>query len=87
MDAPEDEPTAVYLQPDRRWHNELSSNLRGLRRWRDRIRLLREILFPERIYMQRTYGLASGSLGTLLLPVLYLHRGLRGGVKVLAGRK
>ena len=87
MDAPEDEPTAIYLQRDRRWHNELSSNLRGLRRWRDRIRLLREVLFPAPIYMQRTYGLTSGSLGTLLLPVLYLHRGLRGGVKVLAGRK
>jgi hypothetical protein len=86
-DAPDDEPTAVYLLHDRRWHHELSSNLRGLRRWRDRVRLLREVLFPAPSYMQRTYGLAPGSLGTFLLPMLYLHRGLRGGMNVLAGRK
>jgi Uncharacterised nucleotidyltransferase len=86
-DAPDDEPSAVYLQQDRRWPHELSSNLRGLTRWRDRVRLLREVLLPAPAYMLRTYGLAPRTLGTLVLPVLYLHRGLRGGVNVLTGRK
>lgn len=86
-DARGDEPTAVYLQRDRRWHNELSSNLGGLPRWGDRVRLVREVLLPAPSYIWRAYGLAPGPLGTLLLPVLYLHRSLRGGVNVLTGRK
>jgi hypothetical protein len=37
--------------------------------------------------MQRIYGLVPGSVSSLLLPVFYIHRALRGGVNVLAGRK
>jgi hypothetical protein len=85
--ASEAEPTAVYLRQDRRWHNELSSNLHSLPRWRDRIRLLREVFFPTPTYMQRSYGIAPGSFGTLLLPLFYFHRVLRGGLNVLSGRK
>jgi hypothetical protein len=82
-----DEPTAEYLRPKRRWHDELRSSVLGLARWTDRARLLREVLFPAPSYMVRAYGLKPGPLGTLLLPALYLHRGVRGGINVFVGRK
>jgi hypothetical protein len=82
-----DEPTATYLQTNRRWHNELASNLGGLQDWRNRFKLLREVVFPAPEYIRRAYGVAPGRLATLLLPFLYLHRVLRGGLNVLVGRK
>jgi hypothetical protein len=85
-EVPHDEPTAVYLERNRRWHHELSSNLRSLG-WRDRMRLLREVFLPTPDYMQQSYGFAPGSVSSLLLPMLYIHRALRGGVNVLTGRK
>jgi hypothetical protein len=86
-DVEADEPSATYLQSDRRWHNELASNLGGLPDWGRRVTLLREVLFPAPGYIQRAYGVAPGRLTTLLLPLFYLHRVLRGGVNVLVGRK
>ena len=80
------EATSVYLRPARRWRHELVSNLRGLN-WRDRRQLLREILFPARSYMLDAYGLSPASRGAILLPLLYLHRGVRGGINALIGRK
>jgi hypothetical protein len=86
--APRDaEATSVYLRPARRWRHELVSNLRGLNHWRDRRRLLREILLPAPSYMLDAYGLPPGSRGAVLLPLLYLHRGVRGGINALIGRK
>jgi len=82
-----DEPSAAYLQPRRRWRHELGSNLRALPRWRDRLRLLREVLFPDPRYMSRVYGLTPGAARGLWLPALYLDRGFRGVMKVLTGRK
>ena len=79
------EPSAVYLRAGRRWHHEVLWNIRALRRWRDRIRLLREVLFPAPRYMVDLYHL--GPSGVLLLPALYLHRGAYGAFKILAGRK
>jgi len=81
------EPSAVYLEPHRRWHDELASNLKGLDRHADRWRLLREVLFPPASYMLKAYGFPPGSFRTLLLPALYLHRGMSGGLRVLGGRK
>lgn len=81
------EPSAEYLQLERRWHDELSASLRSLSRWTDRMRLLQEVLFPAPSYILRAYGHTPGSLSTVLLPALYLHRGVRGGIKVLIGRK
>ena len=81
------EATSAYLRPARRWRHELVSNLWGLPRWRDRRRLLREILFPAPSYMLDVYGVPRGSRGTVLLPLLYLHRSVRGGVNALVGRK
>jgi hypothetical protein len=83
--APRSEPSSTYLAPARRWHHELGSNLRHLPRWRDRLRLLREVLLPAPYYMAQTYRL--GRTGILLLPALYPHRILKGGWKLVTGRK
>jgi hypothetical protein len=80
------EASALYLQPNRSWGDELIASLRGLPRWRDRVRLLREVTLPGPTYMLKAYGLPSWP-GTALLPVLYVHRFVAGGWKVVAGQK
>ncbi len=84
-DPLEREPSAIYLKPRRRWHHEMVWNLRGLGDWGDRLRLLREVLFPAPRYMLDSYHL--GGPGVLLLPVLYLHRGVYGAFKIIVGWK
>ena len=84
--AASEEPSAAYLERGRRWSDELQSNLRGLPRWRDRLKLLREVAFPAPGYMLRAYRLDGMAAGALL-PALYVHRGLTGLWKVLLGRK
>lgn len=79
------EPTGTYLQPSRRWHNELISNLGGLHRWSDRARLVREVILPSPRYMAEAYRI--GGLGFILLPAWYVHRVVYGAWKVLLGRK
>lgn len=79
------EPSAVYLQPNRRWTHDLVASLRALPRWRDRLHLLREVAFPAGHYMLHAYGL--GRSATPLLPVLYSHRILRGAWQMLGRRK
>ena len=79
------EPTAVYLRPNRRWHHELMWNVRARHGWTGRLRLLREVLFPNPRYMLTAYHL--GPHGAVLLPVLYVHRCAHGFFKILAGRK
>ena len=81
------ERSAAYLRPNRRWTGELVSNLQGLSSWRDRMRLLRDVVLPPPDYMLRAYGVASSSLGQVFLPVLYVHRLAAGGWKVIVGRK
>jgi hypothetical protein len=81
------EPSAAYLSADRRWHDELISSMNGLPRLGDRLRLLREVLFPDPRYMLDAYVLAGKPLGSLLLPVLYLHRNVRGAWKIVRGKK
>lgn len=83
----EGEASAAYLASDRRWHDELVSILRSLPSWRDRLRHLREVLFPSPQYMLGAYNLNDHPLGTLLLPALYVHRNLHGVWKILVGRK
>jgi hypothetical protein len=89
LDAPgrEAERSASYLEPARRWNDELLSNVRGLPRWTDRLRLLREVAFPAPGYMLRAYRLDRAALGRALLPALYVHRGVRGIWKALSNRK
>jgi hypothetical protein len=81
------EPSAAYLQPGHGWGDEMLASLRGLPRWSDRLRLLREVTLPDPAYMLRAYGMASSSSGSALLPFLYCHRLFLGCWKVLAGRK
>jgi hypothetical protein len=82
-----EEPCAIYLRSNRRWNNDVASCVGGLPRWKDRCRLLREIVFPGSDYMLRKYGLGSVRIGVALLPALYFHRGVYGVWKVLVGRK
>ena len=81
------ERSASYLEPGRRWSDELLSNVRGLPRWADRLRLLREVAFPAPGYMLRAYRLDGVTAAGALLPALYVHRGVRGLWKVLRNRK
>ncbi|HUP39586.1 MAG TPA: nucleotidyltransferase family protein [Vicinamibacterales bacterium] len=81
------EPSAEYLAAGRRWHDELRSSLRSLPSVTDRLRLLREVLFPSPSYMFGAYRLTSHRLGVVLLPALYLHRHLHGAWKICSGRK
>ena len=83
--ASEAEPSAEYLRPGRRWEHEFASNVRGLARWRDRLRLVREVTLPGPRYMLDAYGV--GPRGMVLLPGLYVHRCVRGAWKVVRGRK
>jgi len=82
-----DEPSAVYLGPARRWHDELISSVGGLPHWRDRIRLLREVVFPSPDYMLKSYRIRSRAAGGALLPALYIHRVIYGLWKVTVGQK
>ncbi len=82
-----DEASAEYLAAGRRWHDELLSSLRSLPGVTDRLRLLREVLFPSPSYMFGAYRLTHHRLGLVLLPALYLHRHLHGAWKICSGRK
>ena len=81
------EPSAAYLERGRGWGDELMASLRGLPRWHDRLRLLREVAFPTTAYMRRAYGFEHLRFGAALLPALYLRRMVAGGWKVLTGVK
>lgn len=83
--APHPEASAVYLQAGRRWHHEMWWNVRALGGWRDRFQLLREVLLPAPQYMLNSYHL--GPVGIVLIPTLYVHRWVRGAIKILCGRK
>ncbi|MFI5279932.1 MAG: nucleotidyltransferase family protein, partial [Gemmatimonadales bacterium] len=80
------EPTAAYLRPGRTWKDELISNV-GALGWKDRLRLLRRVAFPDPAYVLRSHGLRAGTVDAALLPALYVFRGLRGLWKVATGRK
>jgi hypothetical protein len=79
------EPSAEYLAPDRRWHHELLASLRFLGTWRDRVRLLREVAFPERRYIAAIYGVSDGHAAALA--PFYAHRLVTGVWKIVTGRK
>jgi Uncharacterised nucleotidyltransferase len=81
------ETSAEYLQPNRRWHQELASSVRVLTGWKERAALVRKVLFPSAHYMRGVYGVSDAPLGTLLLPALYVHRNLHGVWKILLGKK
>jgi hypothetical protein len=82
-----DEPSEAYLASHRTWRHEVASSIRALPRAADRVKLMREVLMPSPAYMLGAYGLQRNSLGTLLLPALYVHRNMMGAWKVLTGKK
>lgn len=71
------EPSAEYLMPGRSWRDDVAANVRALPGWRARARLLREMALPSPAYIRRAYSLDRSTLGWILLPALYAHRGLR----------
>jgi Uncharacterised nucleotidyltransferase len=83
----EDEPSRAYLRPGRRWHDDLASSLRNMPDWRERGRLVAEVLFPARNYMLDTYGFSRSPQAFAVLPFLYVHRAVRGACNVLRGHK
>lgn len=74
LEQPSPEVTARFLHPQPRQWRVLISDWRALPGWRDKLRFLREHLAPSASYIQRRYAASH----RLLLPVLYLHRALRG---------
>jgi hypothetical protein len=68
------EPSAAYLRQHLRRVDILRSDLHALGGWRARAQLLREHLLPAPRYILASYGQTH----TSLLPVLYVHRILRG---------
>ena len=85
--ATSSEPSAAYLAPGRRWSDDLLSSVRGLPEWRARLRYLREVTFPPARYMRTAYELPHSRLAAVLLPLVYAHRIVAGGWKVLARQK
>ena len=82
-----DEPSADYLASERKWRHELASTMRALPRAADRATLVRRVLLPGADYMLAAYGLRDKPLAPCLLPALYVHRGVRGAWRILAGKK
>lgn len=71
------EPSAEYLMPGRSWRDDVAANFRAMPDWRARARLLREMALPSPAYIRRAYSLDRSTLGWILLPALYAHRGLK----------
>ena len=68
------ESTAAYAGPPRRHIANVVSDLQALAGWGDRLRLLRQHVFPPRAYMREVYAKSSRAP----LPVLYARRIVRG---------
>jgi hypothetical protein len=64
--------SAAHLRTGRIHH--LLTEIRSLPRWQDRVRLVKEHLFPPMDYMLEKYSVSSRAW----LPVLYLKRGIHG---------
>jgi len=75
--AARNEPSRVFLRAGRRQVNTLIWDLRALRSWTDRARLLREHLLPPAAYIRRVYGVSSG----WVLPWCYAHRAVTGAAR------
>jgi hypothetical protein len=67
--------SAAHLRAGGMWH--LLTELRSLPRWKDRITLLAEHLFPPQDYMLEKYAVSNRAW----LPMLYLQRGIYGAWK------
>lgn len=71
------EPSAAFVGGPMRRVDVLTADLAATARWRDRIRLLREHLFPAAAFMYERYGTHRAAA----LPILYAHRIVSGAPK------
>jgi hypothetical protein len=71
------EASQSYLHGPVRKRDVLVSDLKALRSWRARLRLLREHAFPPPAFMRQRYGTTRW----WLLPALYVHRFATGAVR------
>ena len=78
MEAQRLEPSARLIQEKKR-ADRIWGDLLAVPGWRNKIRLALEHLFPPGDYMRHRYGQSS----QLLLPFLYLHRALKGLVRIM----
>jgi hypothetical protein len=69
-----EEPSEMYVTGRVRKVDVLLSDLGALRGWRQKMKLVREHLFPPRAYMRQAYGVSSPAL----LPLFYAWRIVRG---------
>ena len=74
---PTEEPSAAFVGEPMRRVDVLTADLAATARWRDRVRLLREHLFPAAAFMYERYGTRR----TAALPLLYAHRIVSGAPK------
>lgn len=72
-DVSRDEPSAAFLDRNRRGASILSADLKALG-WRSRIRRLRELALPPAAFMRQSFPSAPA----MALPALYVWRGVRG---------
>jgi len=66
--------SAAFLRGPMTLAGLLKADLAATPGWRARVRILREHLFPKRAFMYERYGTRS----RIALPILYLHRIVRG---------
>ena len=71
------EPSAAFIGGPMRRVDVLTADLAATARWRDRIRLLFEHLFPAAAFMYQRYGTHRAAA----LPILYAHRIVSGAPK------
>ena len=71
------EPSAAFVGGPMRRVDVLTADLAATARWRDRVRLLREHLFPAAAFMYERYGIHRAAA----LPILYAHRIVSGAPK------
>lgn len=69
-----DEPSRVFLDRNRTRAALLAGDLASLPSWRERLGVLNTLVFPPIEYMKQAFGVRS----RVLLPFLYLWRGIRG---------
>jgi hypothetical protein len=74
---PAGEPSAAFVGGPMRRVDVLTADLAATARWRDRVRLLREHLFPAAAFMYERYGTHRRAA----LPILYAHRIVSGAPK------
>ena len=73
-----DEPSAAFLDRDRRGASVLGGDLKALS-WRARLRRLRELALPPASFMRQSFPSAPA----IALPALYIWRGARGILRLL----